>query len=101
MNNNMNIQQGMGKLVIRRVKNIYGFAVKLPIYVNGIEYKVGNGEGFELDLVPGLYYITWKFWCRRDQSIQINVMPGNYYVVEFKPDYLWGGFKLSKNCKFN
>ena len=102
MNNGMNgnMQASTGKLFINRVNNFYGCAVKLTIYINGCAYSVENGGRIELDLVPGVYTITWRFWCRRDKTVQINVVPGNWYQLEFKPDYLWGGFKLSDRCKF-
>jgi hypothetical protein len=101
MNNQvMNNMPTTGKLFISRVNNFYGCAVKLTIYINGCAYSLENGGRIDLDLVPGVYNITWRFWCRRDKNVQINVMPGNWYQLEFKPDYLWGGFKLSDRCKF-
>lgn len=98
--NNININPGMGKLILSRKESFYGFAVKLTVVINGYVYSLGNGFRYDLDLAPGVYNVTWKFWCRRDKTIQINVMPGNIYCVDFKPDYLWGGFKLSERCKF-
>lgn len=99
-NMNGNMQVSTGKLFINRVNNFYGCAAKLTIYINGCAYSLANGSRIELDLVPGVYTITWRFWCRRDKTVQINVVPGNWYQLEFKPDYLWGGFKLSDRCKF-
>jgi len=97
MNNNIS---ATGKLIITRAKNFYGMAVNLTIIINGYSYSLSNNGRLEFDLVPGVYNITWKFWCRRDKSVQINVMPGNWYCLDFKPDYLWGGFKLTDKCKF-
>lgn len=96
MNNNV---ATTGKLYITRISSFYGCAVKMTIYINGVAYPLENGGKIDLDLMPGTYNITWRFWCRRDKNVVINVTPGNWYQLEFKPDYLWGGFKLSDRCK--
>jgi len=101
VNNIVSSNPGVGKLILSREKNLYGFAVNLTVLINGCYYFLGNGYRLELDLLPGTYNITWKFWCRRDKSIQLNVMAGGIYCVDFRPDYFWGGFKLSNRCKFN
>ena len=99
--NVMNSSTGMGKLILSRQNKIWGCAMNLTVLINGYTYSLCNGQSYNLDLTPGVYNITWKFWSRRNKSIQINVMPGGFYCVDFKPDYLWGGFKLSDKCKFN
>lgn len=99
-NNVVNNNQTTGKLIINRNKKFYGFAVSLTIEINGYSYSLVNGGRLEFDLAPGVYNVTWKFWCRRDKSVQINVLPGNWYLVDFRPDYFWGGFKLTDRCKF-
>lgn len=100
INNNISNNTSTGKLIITREKNFYGCAARLTILINGYSYSLSNGGRLEFDLAPGVYNITWKFWCRRDKSVQINIMPGNWYSLEFKPDYFWGGFKLTDRCKF-
>jgi len=99
MNNGFNISPNIGKLILSRQNNFYGSAAKLNVNINGCIYTLTNGARYEFDLVPGIYTITWKAWCRRAKTIQINIIPGNYYIVDYKPDYLWGGFKLSEYCK--
>lgn len=101
VSNGNNMAPTTGKLIISRVNNFYGFAANLTIYINGCCYALSNNGRLEFDLAPGVYNITWRFWCRRDKSMQLNVMPGNWYQLEFKPDYFWGGFKLTDRCKFN
>ena len=100
-NTNINSNSNTGKLIVSREKNFYGCAAKLKVLINGYCYTLENGQVLDFNLIPGVYTITWKFWCRRNKSIQINVLAGGYYCVNFKPDYLWGGFKLSDKCKFN
>jgi len=104
-NQNMNVNNQIvsncntGKLIITRKNIFYGMAVNLDVFINGILYKLGNGGRYEFDLAPGMYNIEYKAWCRRKKSIQINIVAGNFYVVDFVPDYLWGGFKPTNRCK--
>lgn len=99
VNNQVVGNQNTGKLTVTRANSFVGCAIDLDVYINGALYKLGNGGKLEFDLAPGLYKIDYKVWCRRMKTLQINVVAGNYYVLDFGPDYLWGGFKPSNNCK--
>ena len=81
MVSNTSINSNTGKLIISREKNFYGCAAKLKVLINGYCYTLENGQVLDFNLIPGVYTITWKFWCRRDKSIQINVLAGGYYCV--------------------
>ena len=89
----------IGKLTVSRENNFVGCAANLDVYINGTLYKLGNGGRYDFDLAPGLYTIDYKVWCRRKKTIQINVVAGNFYILEFNPDILWGGFQISNRSK--
>lgn len=101
MNNVQNINSNTGKLIISRENNFYGCAANLDVFINGVAYRLSNGGRYEFDLAPGMYNIEYKAWCRRKKSVQVSLMAGNYCVVDFGPDYLWGGFKPTNRCKYN
>ena len=88
-----------GCLVLERKGKVMGFAVKIHIKINGIDYELGAGENITLNLVPGLYQISYGVWCRSDEVIAINIVSGNNYLIDFVYDPLWGGFKIGKNSK--
>ncbi len=90
-----------GHLLVRRKKSFYGFAVAISVTINNIEYTLNNGDELNFDLLPGRYIITYKVWCRRKKEVTIDVVSNGNYYIEFVNDYLWGGFKLSKNSKLN
>lgn len=90
-----------GHLHIVRKKSFYGCAVSLSVTINNVDYKLNNGDELNFDLQPGRYVITYKVWCRRRKEVTIDVVAGGNYLMEFVNDYLWGGFKLSKDSKLN
>lgn len=92
---------GTGHLLIKRKSSFYGFAVSISVNINNLDYSLGNGDELNFDLLPGRYVITYKVWCRRKKEVTIDVVSGGNYYIEFVNDYLWGGFKLSKNSKLN
>ncbi len=90
-----------GHLSISRKKSFYGCAISLSVVINNSDYKMNSGDVLKFDLQPGRYIIAYKVWCRRQKEITIDVVAGGTYFVEFVNDYLWGGFKISKNSKLN
>jgi len=88
-----------GRLVIQRRGKIMGAAIKINVKVNGVAYELGAGENIVLDLVPGIYQITYDVWCRREKAVTINIVSGNNYLIDFVYDPLWGGFKIGKESK--
>ena len=99
MNNQVVSNPNMGKLIVTRENNFVGCAANLDVYINGALYKLSNGGRYDFDLAPGLYTIDYKVWCRRKKTIQINIVAGNFYLLEFTPDFLWGGFQISNKSK--
>ena len=99
MNNKVVGNPNMGKLIVSREDNFVLCAVNLDVYINGVLYKLGNGGGYYFDLAPGLYIIDYKVWCRRKKTVQINVVAGNFYKLEFIPDFLCGEFQISNSSK--
>ena len=67
--------------------------------LDGQPFQLSNGQQLIYSLVPGIHTITYKLWCRREKTVQINVVAGGQYLIDFTADWLWGGFKLSKNSK--
>lgn len=88
-----------GQLILRRNGKVMGFAIDIHITINGVPYKLKAGDNLTFNLSPGNYQITYKVWCRREKAVSINVIPGNYYILDFVYDPLWGGFKLGKESK--
>lgn len=85
---------GTGHLVINRQKSFIGCAIAIHITINGAPYELKNNSQIILDLVPGVYQITYKVWCRREKSVTLNVRGGGNYLLDFVVDFLWGGFEL-------
>lgn len=103
-NNNVSEAQNdgairVGNLVVCRPDFAMGFAVNIDLYVDGTLYKLGNGQQYIFNLEPRMHVIEYKFWCRRKKTINLNVVTGSNYYIEFEYDVLWGGFKLSKKSK--
>lgn len=88
-----------GQLILRRNGEVMGFAIDIHITINGVPYKLKAGDNLTFNLSPSNYQITYKVWCRREKAVSINVIPGNYYILDFVYDPLWGGFKLGKESK--
>jgi len=90
-----------GHLLVSRKKSFYGFAISLNVQINNVDYNLSSGDTIDLNLLPGKYLITYKVWCRRQKELTIDVLANQEYFLEFVNDYLWGGFKVSKNSKLN
>lgn len=88
-----------GRLILNRKDKIMGAAVKIHIKINGVAYELSAGKNITLDLAPGMYQIAYGMWCRSDEMIAINIVPGNQYLIDFVYDPLWGGFKIGKESK--
>lgn len=88
-----------GTLVINRKNSFIGCAVNIEMTLDGQPFQLSNGQQLIYSLVPGIHTITYKLWCRREKTVQINVVAGGQYLIDFTADWLWGGFKLSKNSK--
>ena len=88
-----------GRLILNRKGKIMGFAIKINIKINNVSYELGAGKNITLDLAPGLYQISYGIWCRSDEVISINIMPGGSYLIDFVYDPVWGGFKIGKDSK--
>lgn len=99
---NQPVQQGnngTGVLVINRIKSFVGMAIDINLTLDGQPFKMSNGTQVSYNLVPGVHTVTYKVWCRREKTVQVNVVAGGQYLIDFTPDFLWGGFKLSSNSK--
>ena len=88
-----------GTLLVKRPNSFIGIAINIDLTIDGYAYKLGNDQQLAFTLTPGVHTITYKVWCRRLKTVQVNVVAGGNYFLEFAVDWLWGGFKLSKNCK--
>ncbi len=88
-----------GVVVIKRKNSFVGIAINIDLTLDGYPYKISNDQTMSFTLTPGVHTITYKVWCRRLKTVQINAVPGGNYFIEFTPDWLWGGFKLSKNSR--
>lgn len=98
INGGTNPYQG-GTLLITRPSKFWGWAVKLNVAIDGTIYPLSAGQTLSFNLVPGVHVITYKIWCRREQRVDLNVVPGGNYSVVFDYDWLWGGFKVGKASK--
>ncbi len=88
-----------GHLVIERKKSFWGCAISLKIEIAGNSYDLSNGSKLEFDLVPGVYSISYKVWCRRLKTVDVNMTSAGNARIYFVPDLLFGGFKVSKESK--
>ena len=98
--NNMQVNN-QNNLMISRPGTFMGFAVKLDVTVNGQLVKLGAGDTFYFAVPFGPCVVKYKFWCRREKEVFINVQPNRGYSVIFKYDALWGGFKISDESILN
>lgn len=85
---------GTGRLVINRQSSFIGCAIAIHITINGMPYELKNNSQLALDLMPGVYQITYKVWCRRQKTVTVNVRAGGNYLIDFVADLFWGGFKI-------
>lgn len=92
-------QTNNGILVINRKNSFFGIAVNIGITIDGNPYQLSNNQQLSFALTPGVHTITYKSWCRRTKTVEINVVAGGNYLLDFVVDFLWGGFKLSKKSK--
>lgn len=81
---------------ISRPGAIMGFAVKLHITVDDIEFDLAASDEKTLNLTEGVHTVKYNIWCRREHEVNITVEKGKVCQVIFKYDALWGGFKVSK-----
>ena len=88
-------------LVIARPGKVMGCAINLKITVNGTEVKLGAGDTLNFNMPVGPCSVKYKFWCRREKEVLINIQSGRQYSVIFKYDPLWGGFKIGKDSIIN
>ena len=85
----------VGTLCINRPNLFIGCLIDIELTVDGYPYKLSNGGQLLFNLTPGPHVITYKVWCRRVQTINVFVQPRFNYLIDFKYDWIWGGFKLS------
>ena len=85
----------VGTLCINRPNLFVGCLIDIELTVDGYPYKLSNGGQLLFNLTPGPHVITHKVWCRRVQTINVFVQPRFNYLIDFKYDWIWGGFKLS------
>ena len=88
-------------LSVVRPNSFIGSAVKIDITIDNYPYQLANDKTLTFNLVPGHHVITYKVWCRRLKTVEIDAVAGKSYSIIFKPDLLWGGFKLSKDSILN
>ena len=88
-----------GTLVVNRKNSFVGIAINIAMTLDGQPFQLSNGQQLAYSLVPGVHTVTYKVWCRRKKTVEVNVVAGGQYLIDFTPDWLWGGFKLSKNSK--
>lgn len=89
-------KNGEYNLVISRPGKIFGFAVKLHITIDDIEFDLAANEERFLKLSKGVHTVKYNIWCRREHSIDVSLEDGKNAKVIFIYDALWGGFKVSK-----
>lgn len=83
-------------LKISRPGAIMGFAVKLHIMIDDIEFDLAAKDEKTLNLSEGVHIVKYKIWCRREHSVNVTIEKGKVCHVIFTYDALWGGFKVSK-----
>lgn len=83
-------------LKISRPGKVMGFAVKLHITVDDIEFDLAANDEHVLNLSNGVHTVKYNIWCRREHSVDVTIEDGKVCNVIFKYDALWGGFKVSK-----
>lgn len=73
-----------------------GFAVKLHVTVDDIEFDLASNDEKVFNLTEGVHTVKYKVWCRREHQVDVSIEKGKLCHVIFKYDALWGGFKISK-----
>ncbi len=91
------VNDSQHNLVIKRKGSFLGCGININLTINGNSYYLSNGQELFFTLVPGENVITYKVWCRRLKTINLNVEAGKSYIINFVPDLLWGGFKVSSD----
>lgn len=84
---------------ISRKSSFVGVAFKLDVNIDNYQYKLGSGDSLSFQMLPGHHVITYSFWSRKTKTVEIDMVPGNYYTLIFKPDLFWGGFKVDSTSK--
>lgn len=91
-----------GSILFRRNNSFVGVIIGISIYIDGNLWKeLRNSCDLEIKLPSGRHAISYKVWCRRMKTVEIDIKAGESYYFNFVPDYLWGGFKLGKDSKLN
>lgn len=75
---------------------VMGFAVKLHITVDDIEFDLAANDERVLNLSEGVHTVKYNIWCRREHQVDVIIEKDKVCQVIFKYDALWGGFKVSK-----
>ncbi len=83
-------------LKVSRPGAIMGFAVKLHITIDDIEFDLAANDERTLNLSEGVHTVKYNIWCRREHEVQVTIEKEKMCHVIFKYDALWGGFKVSK-----
>ena len=86
-------------LTITRKSSIVGAAMKLDVTIDNYLYKLGSGDSFSYQMLPGHHVIKYSFWSRSTKTVEIDMVTGNNYSIIFKPDLLLGGFKIDSTSK--
>ena len=81
-----------------RKNSFYGVAANMLIVVDGGQpTKLSNGSTLTYYLAPGEHTVTYKVWSRRTKEVKVVVSDiSKVYALVFKPDWLWGGFKINE-----
>lgn len=87
---------GEFNLKISRPGKVMGFAVKLHVTIDNIEFDLAANDERVLNLSNGVHTVKYNIWCRREHSVDVTIEDGKVAHVIFKYDALWGGFKVSK-----
>ena len=102
LNNNVNASAAPGNNAalfnVVRKKSFYGVAIKMNVSVDGGEpVKLATNQILSYYLVPGEHIVRYKVWNRREKEVRVYVTNVNQiYSLVFKPDWLWGGFKVNE-----
>lgn len=88
---------GMATIQIVRKKSFYGSLANMVISLDDANpQQLSNNQIVTYNLTPGEHKISYKIWSRRKKEVTIMAEPGKAYSLVFKPDWLWGGFKINE-----
>lgn len=91
------VNNGYAVINIIRKKSFYGSIANMVISLDGANpQQLSNDQTVAYNLTPGEHVISYKIWSRRKKDVTIIAEPGKTYSLVFKPDWLWGGFKINE-----